>query len=58
MMIITLKTESLGAAHEQGKLEISFGFITISPDDQTDPPPICGWIRLLCKKIRKHTGFH
>lgn len=58
MMIITLKAESLGAAHEQSKLEISFGVIAFSFDAQTDPPPIRGWIRLLCKKIRKHTGFH
>lgn len=58
MMIIALKAESLRAAHEQGKLEISFGVITTSLDAQTDPPPICGWIRFLCKKIRKHTGFH
>lgn len=28
MMIIALKAESLRAAHEQGKLEISFGVIT------------------------------
>ncbi len=53
MMIITLKAESQGAAHEQSKLEISFGVKAVSADAQIDPPPIRGWIRLLCKKTRE-----